>query len=413
MSLHSQIRNRYAFPDTPAIELRAFTHGLMPKTVPKMMQQFAEDWQKYGVDAWNHIPNHWKPDANEKVGWWNLPDYLGDAFIAPLLHAPLGTCIMMPNAHTAITGLMSCNHLFETRKKVVVSADAFPSALFPIYQWAELYGLHIEVVPLAPDGFTDQKAILTAISTDTALVVLTHVGFTTSEVLSHDFVREVAQKTHHNGGLLVVDGYHATGAVPTYVEEMEADFYVGGLLKEASGSSGNGYLYIRPELDLKPRTAGWFADAEPFSFNHTPMWHPQVRRRFLGGTTAVAPLYHAVEGLKILLEMGIPAVRQYSLALTEHALMRAKELHLRLRSPIQDTNRGPMVILEMEHADKMCHFLKQHGLFTDSRKGQLLRFAPFVWNHDTELDRLFDVLGSALKSKTYLQTELASEGPVT
>ena len=38
-------------PPAPSVELRAFTHGLMPRTVPAMMQGFCEDWAERGVDA--------------------------------------------------------------------------------------------------------------------------------------------------------------------------------------------------------------------------------------------------------------------------------------------------------------------------------------------------------------------------
>src|SRR5690606_1297494 len=102
------LRDRFFVPDPPAVELRAFTHGLMPKTVPAMMDRFVDDWRERGVDAWNAVPNHWRPGSGEAVGWWTLPDYLGDAFIAPMLGAPAGTCIMQPNVHWAVQCLLSC-----------------------------------------------------------------------------------------------------------------------------------------------------------------------------------------------------------------------------------------------------------------------------------------------------------------
>ncbi len=100
---------------------------------------------------------------------------------------------------------------------------------------------------------------------------------------------------------MAVDGYHATASYPVDVEAIGADVYFGGLLKEACGSSGNAYLYVRPGLDLRPRLSGWFGDADPFGFAPAPADHPEVRRRFLGGTTAVASMYHAVEGARVLL----------------------------------------------------------------------------------------------------------------
>src|SRR5690606_38146773 len=135
---------------------------------------------------------------------------------------------------------------------------------------------------------------------DTALVFLSHVGFTSGERLDHDFLRAVAEKARAHGALFAIDGYHAASTMPVDVPATGCDVYFGGLLKEASGSSGNAYLYVREGLDLTPRLSGWFADADPFAFDVEPKPHPEVRRRFLGGTTAVASLYHAVEGVRIL-----------------------------------------------------------------------------------------------------------------
>ena len=121
------LRDRFFVPDPPAIELRAFTHGLMPKTVPAMMERFVADWRERGVDAWNNVPNHWMPGSGEPVGWWSLPEYLGDQFIAPMLGAPAGTCIMQPNAHGAVQGLLSAPEPFEHGRNGVVFTEAeFP-----------------------------------------------------------------------------------------------------------------------------------------------------------------------------------------------------------------------------------------------------------------------------------------------
>src|SRR5690606_22196425 len=145
-----------------------------------------------------------------------------------------------------------------------------------------------------------------------------------------------------------------------------------------------------------------------------PKPHPEVRRRFLGGTTAVASLYHAVEGVRILLDAGLEAVRAHSLALTERSTARADAAALALCSPREADRRGAMVILEAERADLLCAWLKRCGVFTDSRKGRYLRLAPFVWNTPDDVDRAFDEAEAALRTGDYLRFEAPAEaGPVT
>ena len=409
------LSNRFFLSDGPvAIELRAFTHGAMPRTVPAMMDAYVQDWQTLGVDAWNEVPNHWLPHSGETVGWWSLPEYLGDRFVAPLLNAPEGTCILQPNVHTVVQALLSCREPDLRGKHILTTANEFPSVLHTLRRWQEVYGFELDVVEPGADGFADRSAIRNAITDRTRLVVLSHVGFTTGEQLETPFLHEVAERVHACGGILAVDGYHATGTLVIDVEAIGADVYFGGLLKHGSASTGNAYLYVRPGLNLSPRASGWFGDGDPFGFGLSPTDHSNVRRRFMSGTPAVASMYHAVEGLRILLDVGMEAVRRDSLVKTERCLDHALALSLKARSPLAAESRAAMVILEVDRADLLCAYLKKRGIFTDSRQGRYLRMAPFVWNTIGDVDRAFEEIGKAVQSGEYLGTaQLEGDGPVT
>ncbi len=403
-----------AHPDTPdTIEFRAFTHGLMPATVPTMMQHFTNDWQTHGVDAWNNVANHWRPHTDEKVGWWSLPVYLGDYFIAPLIGAKAGTCIMQPNVHWTVQCLLSCRELFDEKRKVILTEAEFPSVSFSLHQWADIHQLEIQQIPLV-NNCVDQAAILEAIDADTALVILSHVGFTTGEKLPDAFIEAVSKATHTYGGVFALDGYHSIGARTADVEALGVDVYFGGLLKEGSGSSGNAYLYIKEGRVLTPRLTGWFGDAAPFAFGQSPLPHPDMRMRFLGGTTAVAALYHAVEGVKILLNAGLGTVREDVMAKTDLCIEAIDQLGIPLRSPRAAAQRSAMVIMEIPQADRMAHYLKTKGVYVDSRQERYLRLAPFVWNTPEEITRAFGHIEEALRGNRYQRISLPKAGgPVT
>ncbi|MEM1053975.1 MAG: aminotransferase class V-fold PLP-dependent enzyme [Bacteroidota bacterium] len=412
------LSDRFVLPPSPdglpVTELRAFTHGLMPVTVPAMMEAFTEDWVTRGVDAWNRVPDRW--DLGHEAGWWTLPEALGDRWIAPMLGAAHGTCVMQPNVHWTVAALLSCDAPFEGRTGVVLSEADFPSVRHSVRQWSGLREIAMHEAP-ARGGRLDVDVLLSAITDNTAWVFVSHVGFATGELQSTETLRAIADRAHRHGALFCVDGYHATGSVDVDVEAIGADVYVGGLLKEASGSTGNSYLYVREGLDLRPRLAGWFADADPFGFNADPQWHPEVRRRFLAGTTAIASLYHAVEGLRILLGAGLAKVRADSVAKTGHAIERLDVMGLpgvRLRSPREAARRGAMVVLEVPEADQLSRWLKTRGVFTDSRRNEVVRFSPFVWNGREDVDRCLDAIAEGITSGTYLTFEAPAEaGPVT
>lgn len=398
-----------------AVELRAFTHGLMPRRVPTMLQRFADDWSQRGVDAWNQVPNHWAPTTDEAnaVGWWTLPLFLGDAFIAPLLGAPHGTCIMQPHVHWTMQCLLSAPEVTERGTEVVLVDSAFPSVKHSVHRWHPLNGLAPAIVDRPAHGHVDVERVIDRIGPDTALVVLSHVGFTTGQRIPDPALRAVADAAHAHDALFVIDGYHSACTFPIQVDTLSADVYMGGLLKEGCGSSGNGFVYLREGLDVTPRLTGWFGNAEPFAFNDTPQPHPEVRRRFLGGTTAVASLYHAVEGVRLLLEAGLDAVHAHTQRLSQIVIDRAADAAFSMRSPRDARERSALLVLEVPDAHRLCEYLKTEGVYTDSRKDRFIRMAPFVWNTADDVHRALDVLTQALATGAHHAFTPETGGPVT
>nr|BCX00480.1 MAG: hypothetical protein KatS3mg041_0526 [Bacteroidota bacterium] len=410
--LSHRFRERFFVPDG-AIELRAFTHGLMPRTVPEMMARFLEDWRRFGVEAWNRIPNHWDPEDPTPVGWWNLPEYLGDRFIAPLIGAEAGTCILLPNVHWAVSALLSCPEPFLGRRRLVYTAAEFPSVSHTVPRWAQAMRWEAVAVPFPGSGST-LRAMLRAITTRTALVFVSRVTFLSGERLSDGALEAIAERCRQTGALLVLDGYHAVGAEPFRVHDQGIDLFVGGLLKEGCGSTGNGFLYIRPGLELTPRLGGWTGEGDPFAFGSEYRPHPVVRRRFLGGTPAIAPLYHAVEGVRILLEAGLEAIRLDNLAKTGWLIDALAPLEaeglLEIISPRDDERRGPMLVLQIPEASRMASWLAQNGIFVDSRQNRRLRLAPFIWNSYDELAHVRAALEEALRTEAHLRDPIPTSG---
>ncbi len=384
----------------------------MPRTVPVMMEKFTDDWKARGVDAWNEIPNHWLPDSGERVGWWTLPEYLADRFVAPLLGAPEGTCILLPNVHWIVQCLLSSPEIAHAGSELLFTSAEFPSVRHSAKRWAHRLSMEATEVPLNDNDRLDRARILAAIRPETALVLLSHVGFTTGELLDAPFLKSVVRKAKETQTFVGVDGYHATAAVPTDVVDLGVDFYFGGLLKEACGSSGNAYLYLREGVSVDPLLTGWFGDAHPFEFRASARASVSIRRRFLGGTTAVAPLYHAVEGLRILLNEGIDRIRRDSLEKTEMCITRAQRARIPVHSPVASNRRGAVVILEVPRAETVSAALKEAGIYTDSRLGSLLRMAPYLWNTVEDIDRTFDTLIRVLDT-VHSPDEVSRHGPVT
>ena len=125
-------------------------------------------------------------------------------------------------------------------------------------------------------------------------------------------------------------------------------------------------------------------------------------------------MYHAVEGVRILLEAGLENVHRHVLELSDYAIERFDAAGLPLRSPREHNRRSVMLVLDIPHADRLCEFLKTRDVYTDSRKGQFLRLAPFVWNTQEEVERACDEILQAVSSGHYRTFAGTQEGgPVT
>jgi kynureninase len=72
-----------------------------------------------------------------------------------------------------------------------------------------------------------------------------------------------------------------------------------------------------------------------------------------------------------------------------------------------------MVLLEVPEAERLAAHLKRHDIYTDSRRNEVVRMAPFVWNSVAEIDQTFEMIETALSTGAYRSVEVDAAGPVT
>src|SRR5437667_112874 len=138
--------------------------------------------------------------------------------------------------------------------------------------------------------------------------------------------------------------YQSAGTVPLDVTALDVDFAVGGSVKWLCGGPGAGWLYVRPDLAerLEPTLVGWQGHARPFAFETELEYAPGVAR-FLTGTPNVPALYAATAGYDVIEEVGVPRIRERSLALTQLLIDLCDEAGLGVVSPREPERRGGTV----------------------------------------------------------------------
>ncbi len=356
--------------------------GAMPRKTATYLQQFADEWSRRGVRAWNE-------------GWWDVGRTTGD-LLAPVLGVQRGTISMHQNVTVAMAIIASCYRFDGPRNRIVMTDLEFPSNLY-LFEGFRRYGADI-VHLKSPDAMrTDLPAILDAIDERTALVPLSYVLFRSAYIQD---AAAVIEKAHSVGAQVILDVYQAAGTVPLEIEKLSADFAVGGSVKWLCGGPGAGYLYVRPDLakTLEPGIVGWAAHAHPFEFEAGAIDYAEAPERFQSGTPNVPSLYSARAGYEIVAEIGVPAIREKSLRLTRRLMDLATEAGFRINTPDEDARRGGAVIIDVPNGKAVADELIRREVIIDYRPGAGIRMAPHFYNTAEEIDHAMSVLTDICRS---------------
>jgi kynureninase len=360
--------------------LASHTLGAMHRRTPERLTEYTRLWGELGVVAWED----WATEV------WRVADLVGS-----LIGAPPGTTVMRQNVADLLGDVVASLDWHGARNRVVTSSLEWPGSLNTWSQIGRLGGEAV-VVPGEADGITlDVQRMVDAIDERTLLVECSHVLFRTSTLVD---VKPLVQKAKSVGALIMVDGYQAAGTVPVDVVDLGVDLYVGGSVKYLSGGPGNGWMYVSPEAALEPVTTGWFGHARPFDFDPELEYGEGVKR-FRGGTPGVPAAFAAAPAYEALAEIGLQAVRERSVSMTQPLLEAALERGYAVRSPQDPSQRGGHVTIDPGDAERVHHELIARGFVVDHRPGVGIRVSPHFYNSLDEALACLDAMAEVLAGR--------------
>ena len=103
-------------------------------------------------------------------------------------------------------------------------------------------------------------------------------------------------------------------------------------------------------------------------------------------------LYSARAGYEIVASIGVPAIRERSLALTRRLIDAAQAAGYRLNTPTGDHERGGSVIIDVPDGSAVADALIRQGVIIDYRPGAGIRMAPHFYNTEAEIDHVMETL---------------------
>ncbi len=359
--------------------------GAMPTRARASMQRYQDLWDERGVRAWAE-------------GWWVAQNEIA-APLARILGVAANDVSMHQNVAIASQSILSCFDFAGARRKIVLCALEFPSLLY-LYEAQRARGAEIEIVPGDAAGIgVDLERLLAAIDERTLLVPISHVLFRSAFIQD---ARAIIARAREVGAFVILDVFQAVGTVPLQLAEWGVHAAVGGALKFLCGGPGNAFLYVDPEAGkrMRPTFTGWMAHKDPFAFAprqelRTDGW------RFLHGTPNVPAIFAGKEGVAIVAEIGVEAIRAKSRRQTALLVERAARHGLSVHAPSDPEQRGGTVAVQVAHGYEVCQALLAEDIVVDFRPDAGIRIAPHFYTSDEDCVATVDRMAEILATRAY------------
>lgn len=342
-------------------------------------ERYLESWNTRGMD-WD--------------AWMGEVDAAKREF-ARLINASPDEIAVFSSVSEATSAVASAIDFTRGRPKVVVTEAEFPT-IGHVWLAQQRRGARVEWVPVC-EGAVDPNAYDRIVDSNTAIVSATHGYYL--DGFMQDLPRVIAA-AHRSGALVYIDGYQTLGTVPVDVRTLGVDFLAAGNLKFLMGIPGIAFLYVRRDLaaQLEPTLTGWFGRAEPFAFDVRKLdWSPTASR-FDGGTPPIPNAYVARAGMRMINEIGVPAIRAWLEVLGRRLIDGGRNRGLDLLGTDDMSRKTATTAFVVADSHAVETRMRDRGVIASAR-GPVIRLAPHFYNTVEDVDVALDTLVTVLSGQ--------------
>ena len=313
------------------------------------------------------------------------------ALFARLVGGDADGVAIIPSVSYGIS-IAAANVPVREGEKIIILEDQFPSNVYAWGGLAEQSGARLVTLP-RPEDLDWTRALLEEIDTDTAVVAVPNCHWTDGSLVD---LASVGESVREAGAALVVDAIQSLGAHPFDVSEVRPDFLVAASYKWLLGPYGVGYMYVGEEYrEGKPIEHNWInrRGSQDFSglVDYQGAFQPGARRYDVGERSNFALLPMAAEALRQLIDWGVENVSETIGTLTDLVEERAGALGI-VTIPKESRARHMIgLMLGPDAPDDLATRLTTHNVYVSVR-GPSVRVSPHLYNTESDVYRLFDVL---------------------
>lgn len=292
--------------------------------------------------------------------------------------------------NTVLAGLR-----FEAGDEILVGDVEHPGLLEPLAWLHERYGVRIITVPVSRGRAVG--ALAAAVTGRTRLIALSHVLWTTGEVLDLPGVIEVAARA---GIPVLCDGAQSAGAIPVNLTELGCDFYAVPGQKWLCGPSGTGILYVRPDRVplLAPAWRSYLTRDRLPGSPGTELW-PAARRYDVGMVTMTA-LAGLAAAVRWRVEQDLPAGVAAGIALAAAARVELAAVRgVVVDDPGCDTPFASVTLGSGSPVEAIVTDLERAGVLVRWIPGDPPRVRATIgpWNTAADVTRFAEALATAIR----------------
>lgn len=354
-------------------------------------------------------------NANVHRGVYALSEEATDAYegsrarVARFLRAPDPDEIVFVRGTTeAINTVATClgRGSLERGDHIVTTVMEHHSNIVPWHFLRASHGVEIDFVDIDDQGRLKEGDLDRLLTRKTKVVAVTYVSNVLGTV---NPVKEIAEKAHDVGALVVVDAAQAAPHRRVDVAKIGADF-VAFSGHKTLGPTGIGVLWGRKELlERLPPCEGGGEMIQEVHTDRVSFREPPAR--FEAGTPNIAGALGLSSALDYLESLGYEEIAAHEKQIMRHTFEQATERfqdRLKIYGPPIGRDREPVFSFSLKgtHPHDVASILDAEGVAIRSghhcaqplmeRLGvpALSRASPYIYNSTGDMDRLFDALGS-------------------
>jgi cysteine desulfurase/selenocysteine lyase len=213
---------------------------------------------------------------------------------------------------------MAIKGVLRSGDHVITSVLEHNSVSRPLNQLERDRVITLTRLPANTDHIIDPDDVARAFKASTRLVALTHVSNVTGTIQP---VKTIGAVVRSRDALFLVDASQSAGVVPITFEEDCIDLLAFTGHKALLGPTGTGGLVVGERVEVSPwREGGTGGDSS------SPVQPSELPHRLEGGTPNVFGIAGLREGVRLLLDRGVPTV-------LSHERMLMQEFYQALKAP--------------------------------------------------------------------------------